>query len=391
MYNSLEAFLDNKPLYYDKIDYDAISVSWDILKNCIELPYVIHIVGTNGKGSTGRILASFLNQLDKNILHYSSPHILKFNERIWINGIDSNDEQLNNAHSKLQIILPPHLIEKLTYFEYTTLIALYLSSKMDFIVLEAGLGGEFDATNVVKNDLTLITTIGLDHQDFLGDTIEEIASTKMRSCDTKFILGYQIYKDKIDITKDEVLKEKNELIFDDSYIDQLKQIVLNNSDILLPEYLEYNLSLSLKALNHLGFLSDSLVLPTLFGRFEYIEKNITIDVGHNPIAAFMILNQLQKNNQKVKLIYNSYKDKDYNEVIKILKPVIQEVQIIKCDDDRMVESKQLKKIINNLSVNVIDFDILDMNDEDQYLVFGSFIVVNEFLNIYKEKKNVSKR
>ena len=70
------------------------------------------------------------------------------------------------AHHKLQSILTKELLEKLTYFEYTTLLALYLSDQEDYLVLEAGLGGEFDATNVVKNDLTIVTTLGLDHQNF---------------------------------------------------------------------------------------------------------------------------------------------------------------------------------------------------------------------------------
>jgi dihydrofolate synthase/folylpolyglutamate synthase len=146
----LEEYLNSKPLYYDKIDYNTIELAWKKLEPHIKLPYVIHIVGTNGKGSTGRYLASFLHQLGKETLHYSSPHIIKFNERIWINGSDSSDKQLDIAHEKLQNILDEELKNHLTYFEYTTLIAILLSDGFDYIVLEAGLGGEFDATNIVK-------------------------------------------------------------------------------------------------------------------------------------------------------------------------------------------------------------------------------------------------
>lgn len=176
---SLTEFLELKTLYYDKIDFNTIKVAWEFLRLYVRLPYVIHIVGTNGKGSTGRFLAHHLHCLGYETLHYSSPHILKFNERIWINGNDVTNEALQNAHETLQEILPLYIIEKLTYFEYTTLLALLLSSKMDYLVLEAGLGGEFDATNVVINDLSLITAIDLDHQQFLGDTIKDIASTKL--------------------------------------------------------------------------------------------------------------------------------------------------------------------------------------------------------------------
>ena len=81
---SLEAFLDLKTLYYDKIDFNTIKIAWEFVRLYVKLPYVIHIVGTNGKGSTGRFLASYLHQSNYKTLHYSSPHILKFNERIWI-------------------------------------------------------------------------------------------------------------------------------------------------------------------------------------------------------------------------------------------------------------------------------------------------------------------
>ena len=78
-------------------------------------------------------------------------------KRIWINGKDSTDLELDFGHEKLQNILSPELLDKLTYFEYTTLLGLLLSSERDYVVLEAGLGGEFDATNVVKNDLSVLT------------------------------------------------------------------------------------------------------------------------------------------------------------------------------------------------------------------------------------------
>ncbi len=178
---SLKQVLKHKTMYYEKIDFSIIKKSYDIISKYIELPYIIHIVGTNGKGSTGRFLAHYLWKKSFKTLHYSSPHILKFNERIWINGKDSLDFELNFASKKLQKYLPLNLLEKLTYFEYTTLLAFVLADNLDYLVLEAGLGGEFDATNVAKNNLSLITTIDLDHQSFLGNTIEEIAKTKMRS------------------------------------------------------------------------------------------------------------------------------------------------------------------------------------------------------------------
>jgi dihydrofolate synthase/folylpolyglutamate synthase len=334
------------------------------------LPYIIHIIGTNGKGSTGRFIASFLQQQNKTVLHYSSPHIVEFNERIWIDGTNSSDIELNTAHKKLQQLLPLNLIEKLTYFEYTTLIALYLSSSMEYLVLEAGLGGEFDATNVVINDLTVITTIDIDHQEFLGNTIEKIATTKMRSCDNAFIISPQV-NDEVYKIKDQLLKEKKEI--------KLKKYPLLEEANSLPNYLQNNLQVALSVLEYLQIDCNNYLIPKLFGRFQKITDNITIDVGHNPLAAKAIALELKKSNEKVILIYNSYKDKDYKEVLRTLQPFIKEIQIIDCDDKRMVNINELEFFIKSLCLNIKYFDIMNIRRDNHYLVFGSFLVVENFL------------
>lgn len=368
---SLNKFLDQKALYYDKIDYDTIRASWDILKQTTTLPYVIHLVGTNGKGSTGRFLAHYLNQLSYKTLHYSSPHILKFNERIWINGSDVDDDTLEKSHQKLHRLLPNEILEKLTYFEYTTLLALLLSSGFDYLVLEAGLGGEFDATNVVKNDLSLITTIDLDHQSFLGDTVKEIATTKLRSCDTKMIVNKQVHPEVYEVAQGYDYMEVEE--FDVSRF------------TFMPEYLLQNLKLALTALKYLDIHIDMNLFKDikLFGRCQRIEENITIDVGHNPLAARAIVEEFRKKDEKVSLIYNSFKDKDYKEVLKILEPIVTEVLILKVSDNRMVNKEILTNICDNLSLSRGDFENID--EKKNYLVFGSFSVVEEFIKVRSEK------
>ncbi len=364
----LEEYLNSKPLYYDDIDYNNVNEAWAILKPYITLPYVIHIVGTNGKGSTGRFLASFLYQHSKSTLHYSSPHIIEFNERVWINGLNSTNEQLDFAHTKLQNILPIDLIKKLTYFEYTTLVALVLSSDLDFIVLEAGLGGEFDATNIVQNNLTLITTIGLDHVEFLGDTIEKIASTKMRACDNQYILGYQVSKIEVNNAKENILKDRIEIPLNSS-------ITFPKDTQNLPLYLKNNLRLALSALEFLGLSNTNLSLPKLFGRCQKYKENITIDVGHNSLAATVLLREFLA--KKINLIYNSYSDKDYAAVLMILKPIIKKLYIISIDDSRIAATKDIELVCDKLNIEYCDYKTISKDEE--YLVFGSFKVVEEFL------------
>ncbi|RXJ89757.1 bifunctional folylpolyglutamate synthase/dihydrofolate synthase [Arcobacter sp. CECT 8983] len=373
---SLEEVLKHKTMYYEKIDFSIVQNSWEILSKHLTLPFIIHIVGTNGKGSTGRFLSHYLYKKGFRTVHYSSPHIRKFNERIWINGRDSSDIELQLASSKLQEILPLNLLEKLTYFEYTTLLAFVLSSSFDYLVLEAGLGGEFDATNVVKNDLSLITTIDLDHQSFLGNTIEEIARTKMRSVDTKMIIGYQtsdkVYETALKV-KDELKDEFNK----DIVIQTFKEFDKYSLDKKFASFLKLNLHLVIEALKELNIdiNLDIFNEVKLTGRCEKIAENITIDVGHNPLAARFLVEEF--NNKKVHLIYNSYADKDYKEVLKTLKPIITKITILDLKDKRIVDKNNLLEICHNLNIMVTSLENIEPDEE--YLVFGSFLVVEKFL------------
>ena len=374
----LQGFLEHKTLYYDKIDFSFVKSSWDILSSKMKLPFVIHIVGTNGKGSTGRFLAHYLHKKNYEVLHYSSPHIMKFNERIWINGSDVSDENLEFAHQFLQELFEIELLEKLTYFEYTTLLAFYLSKDFDYLVLEAGLGGEFDATNVVPNDISLITTIGLDHQSFLGNTVEEIATTKMRSVDNKMIIGYQVYESVIKTAyevKKQILKERDKNI----EIIEVKEFDKYSINDKFASYLKRNLHLVITCLNELKIPIDLKLFDDvpLFGRCQKIASNITIDVGHNPLAALVLADEFK--NKKINLIYNSYGDKDYKSVLTILKPIIKKISIIELDDKRIAKKEDLEELIKELDLEEEKTIKIEKNEE--YLIFGSFLVVEKFLTL----------
>jgi len=373
----LVEFLNYKTMYYDKIDFSYVQKSWDILSSHIKIPFVIHIVGTNGKGSTGRYLASYLNKIDKKVLHYSSPHIKKFNERIWINGLDVSDFELQKAHEFLTSIYDEELLKILTYFEYTTLLALYLSKDVEYLVLEAGLGGEFDATNIVKNDLSLITTIDLDHQSFLGNTIKAIATTKMRSVDTKMLVGYQVHNEVKDIAYEvkKQIKEERDLDIEIEIIENFNKYTFAAN---IPKYLQRNLHLVIKCLEQLNINIDLKLFEDmkLQGRCQKVSSNITIDVGHNPLAAKVILEEFK--DKKLTLIYNSYKDKDFKEVLNILKPIIKEIFLIEVDDDRIALKSELQEIVKDLKIK--ELDKLEFIKENEYLVFGSFMVVEKFLD-----------
>jgi len=383
---TFELFITNKPLYYKEIDYNRIHIAYNILKPHIQKPMIIHIVGTNGKGSTGRIMATLLQASGKRIGHFSSPHILKFNERIWINGEDISDEDLEKAHAKLYPILGQKMSEALSYFEYTTLLALVAMEKLDIVVLEAGLGGEFDATNVVSKDLTLITPIGLDHQDFLGDTIKSIATTKINSIEKEAIVGFQPYREVYNIARDISTKKGTKLyILEECYSRvEAKKIEEITKKLDWSHYLYENSLLAINALNilNLPYNIDDLKLVKLFGRFYSILPNVIIDVGHNLLATEAIIKALEEKygSKKIVLIYNSLNDKDYIAILKKIKKHIKRVEIISIETQRALEIIKLEQKLKELS---IEFNVFkNINNYENYLVFGSFYVVEAFIKKY---------
>jgi dihydrofolate synthase/folylpolyglutamate synthase len=376
--SKLLKFLEEKPLYYKEIDYDRMPRVWSSIKDNIKLPKVVHIVGTNGKGSTGRFLATYLYKIGKRVLHYSSPHILEFNERIWIDGKNVDYSILDEVHLKLLDILGDK-VNGLSYFEYTTLIAIYLSQDVDYLILEAGLGGELDATNVVENDLSLITPIGFDHQAFLGDTIQEIATTKLKSIDNRAIVATQEHKEVYRVLEDlnKEYSAPNDVLTKDD-LEGINNFIIKNS---FASYLTQNLALAMSVVKYFGYSLDLTLIDDikLFGRCQKIAPNITVDVGHNPLAAKVIAKEFA--NKKIDLIYNTFSDKDYREVLKILKPIINKVLIIDVDDSRVEKRDILESTLNELKLNYSSFDSIESKKD--YLVFGSFSVVERFLKTYR--------
>jgi len=372
-------FLENKPLFYDEIDYQRMPRIWQKIKSNFKIGKIIHIVGTNAKGSTGRFIAWYLYKSGLKVGHYSSPHILNFNERIWYNGKDIDDSSLQEAHKYLSDILETDDLESLSYFEYTTLMAVYILQDCDYIVLEAGLGGEFDATQVFKKYLSVITPIGYDHQEFLGNNIKDIALTKLRSIQKKAIVSKQPYDEVFQIT--ERLSKSKDLEI------QFYKNLINNEDIKsvesfaqrknIPNFLKDNLLLSISVLKYLDFKIDINYFDDLilFGRCQKVSKNITIDVGHNILAAKALRKSFE--GSKIILIYNTYKDKDYKEILNILKPVIERVEILPVDSKRIENISIIKQSIKDIKLKVKIFEKIDSKKE--YLVFGSFSVVEEFL------------
>jgi len=380
----LEDFLNEKPLYYDVIDYDRMPRIYKKIKENFKIPKIVHLIGTNGKGTTGRFLASALRSLGHSTGHYTSPHIVNFNERIWINSEEISDEELDKAHRELLEMLSERDATALSYFEYTTLLAMQTFQGLDYVVMEAGLGGEYDATAVFPKTLTLVTPIDFDHQAFLGSTIKEIASTKLNAITNNAIIAKQIHKEVKEATDFLVLKKSLNVSQIEDFLDDLdlKKIARVAKKQSLVPYMVENLKLSVSALKflRLNYSESDFDDSKLFGRLTPFGKNTLLDVGHNLLAAKAILNALKET--KYVLVYNSYIDKNYKEILKLLKPIIKRVEIIDVGQARIVPKETLIETLIDLGLEHRDFDVVD--DSQEYLVFGSFSVVEEFLRTFNE-------
>ncbi|WP_246032269.1 bifunctional folylpolyglutamate synthase/dihydrofolate synthase [Sulfurimonas crateris] len=380
----LKEYLDLKPLYYEKIDYERMPRVYEKVKAALPTPKIVHIIGTNGKGTTGRFLADALFSIGYSTGHYTSPHILEFNERIYMDGKNASDSELQEAHQELQEILRKDYATSLSYFEYTTLLAMLVFRKCDYVVMEAGLGGEHDATAVFPKTLTLVTPIAYDHEAFLGSNIKEIATTKLNAVQKSAILGVQKYEEVYRAAERLAAEKLLNIYRVDEILDESDRKIRDEvaKRYSLAPYLIQNLSLSIAALKFLGldYSAENFSCEQLFGRLTKIAKNITIDVGHNVLAAQSIADALK--GEKVVLVYNSYRDKNYQEILKVLKPILLHVEIIAINDQRAASIEDIKTVLTNIGVKYKQFKAI--KSEFNYLVFGSFSVVETFLREYYE-------
>jgi len=387
---NLPNFLNTKPLYYKEIDHERIHHAYERLSPHIRRPKTIHIVGTNGKGSTGRMIAHLAWQGENGeglrVGHYTSPHIIRFNERIWHNGHDTTDATLEAAHERLYAILGRKMSEGLSYFEYTTLLAFVVFEKCDLMVLEAGLGGEYDATNVCPKELSVFTPIGIDHQAFFGETIDEIAATKLRSMQPggQALIALQPYPETLEVAK-AIAKERETALFFaekkfDEHFDGGVGVGVPRPTGLAtwPKFLIENAGVAMQALDILNIPYDpqSLLSVELFGRYYPLRENIRIDVGHNPLAARALVEVMEPDTV---LIYNSLDDKDYQAVLLTLQPKLKRIEIIPIDSQRAATRGAIETAVAETGLPYRTFDGT-IDPEEHYLVFGSFYVVEAMLN-----------
>lgn len=360
--------------------------AFKFVQGAFKIPKIIHVVGTNGKGSTGRFLAQMLAR-DHSVGHYTSPHIFEFRERFWINGAVASADALETAHERLIKILPPEVARSLSYFEYATLLCAVLFEGCDFFVCEAGVGGEFDATNVFDKRLSVFTPIGFDHTALLGDTLERIATTKFNAMADVALMNDDMSELCAGIARGIAAKKGATLKFASQNLsnEDKNEIKIYADKFGLPEFLRSNLTLSSSAFKELGFSLNlaNLGALSLGGRCEKIAPNVTIDVGHNEMAAQALVKRFA--GKKLNLIFNAFADKDIKAVLKAIKPIVKKTYIIEYETPgRELATAQVKDALRQLDMEFEGF--ADVRADEEYLAFGSFYLVEAFLKRYRGAK-----
>nr|EJB95635.1 folC bifunctional protein [Helicobacter pylori Hp H-23] len=383
----MKAFLETKPKEYHQFDPSRFIQIYKDFKNAFfEIQAkVIHVVGTNGKGSTGRFLTLLLADQNFKVLHFTSPHVFEFRERFYLNGSVVKESVLENAHQQLQ----SHAFSNAcSYFEYATLLAVMLAKDCDYLVLEAGLGGEFDSTNALEKTLSVFTPIDYDHKEFLGDSLESIATTKLKAMGPLNVIAPQ--QELVLNVAQKIAKDKRTQL-----IVVQNEISKGVSDYIeryhLAHFLAMNLEVALKAFETLMPCNKQEVLKNLkpldlIGRCELLSPNILIDVGHNPHSAKALKEEIKRIfNAPIVLIYNCYQDKDAFLVLEILKPVVKKVLILELHNERIIQLEKLKGILETLGLEHALFE--ELKENENYLVYGSFLVANAFYERYPKKRD----
>ena len=290
---------------------------------------IIHVAGTNGKGSVSSMLASCLAASGMSVGLYTSPHLLDFRERIKTVG-PKGWEMVSKDYVQDFLETRPDEIEHLSFFEITTGLAFkwFADRKVDIAVIEVGLGGRLDSTNIIESELAVVTSIGLDHCALLGSTREQIASEKggiFKSGAKALVWGHDAQTDPVfeECARNSGahLHYADELINDNA----LEAIDFDRMD-LRGEYQRDNVRTALAALSLLGIkaapgaIEHTAQRTGLRGRWEILSEhpNVICDIGHNPAALARNFAQLGSSGRPLTIVYGIMADKALDDIAPLM-------------------------------------------------------------------------
>lgn len=417
--DSLETWLS----YLEKSHFKPIDMGLERIRKVAEeldllkpAPYVITVAGTNGKGSTCKLLEMVLLKAGLKVGVYSSPHLIHYNERVRIQGQAVGNADLITTFDYIE----QHKSASLTYFEFGTLAALDLfrKAKIDVAILEVGLGGRLDATNIVDPDFAVITSIDIDHVEFLGDNREAIGREKagIFRPNIPVVIGEPDCPQSIlDYAKElqcHVFRRDIDWTFSAESDCLQWQSKTKSLTVPLPKIPQPNCATALAVLTQLPFeLSDEILVQAvaeaqMTARFQLLGEQdfatfsqnrplaqVIIDVGHNPHAARYLADRLAEwvqPNRKIYAVFSALVDKDLSGIVEPLEELIDEWYCAGLQDYRgqsgaEVKNKLLTALPNAKAVayeNVIEASQVlfeTASEQDIILVFGSFHTVADFV------------
>jgi dihydrofolate synthase/folylpolyglutamate synthase len=283
----------------------------------------IHVAGTNGKGSSSHMLASILQEAGYKVGLYTSPHLKDFRERIRINGKPVSETHVVNFIAAHKYFIEAH---SFSFFEMTVGMAFdyFAKEKVDVAVIEVGLGGRLDSTNIIIPEISLITNIGYDHMDILGDTLEKIAAEKAGVIKPRVPVVVSEYQPEIALV---FLEKANEKMTEITFASQKKLPFYPTS--LLGDYQKRNIKGVLATIDKLkNFKVDEAHIKNglqnvamntgLQGRWQLLGKNpkVICDTAHNQEGLSLVLAQLLKENYKtLHFVLGFVKEKDLDAIL----------------------------------------------------------------------------
>jgi dihydrofolate synthase/folylpolyglutamate synthase len=356
---------------------------------------MIHIGGTNGKGSTSNMLASVLQEQGYKVGLYNSPHLIDFTERIKINGVNCEKEFVFDFIQKLRNI-PEEILP--SFFEFTTIMAFeyFYQKKVDFAIIEVGLGGRLDSTNIIKPLVSAITNVDLDHQNILGETLEEIATEKAGIVKPNIPI---ISGDERDLVKNIIQQKAIEN--HSEFIDATKVSTDLETD-LKGNYQKKNIRVVLALVDELRKqnikISESSLEKGLMkvhqntkfiGRWFQFSGNplIICDTAHNQAGLEMVFDQLNAIDKYKHIVLGFVNDKKIDEVLKIL-PKNAQYYFVKPAINRGRNPKEYEDLLIYAKIDFQIFETVDAGfqaakikckPQEMIFVGGSNFVVGEFL------------
>jgi dihydrofolate synthase/folylpolyglutamate synthase len=357
----------------------------------------IHIAGTNGKGSVCAMIDSILRMQGYKTGLYTSPHLKRFNERIKVNGIDIPDERLEELVKRVRQFYTCQ-----TFFEITTAIAFlyFAEEKADFVVLEVGLGGRLDATNVVVPLVSVITNISIEHADILGDILEKIAYEKAGIIKENIPIITLAKNSALNVIKGIAKKKNAEVIIPNFSVKNGKLSIGKHKNLelcLKGDFQFPNAAIAvavIDTLNKIGFpVSEAAIRNGLknakwHGRLEFIDKNVLVDCAHNPAGISVLADEvkkIRKNYNKIISVIAILKDKDREKMLEIISSFSDYIIFCMPKIARASEPEELAKMVKipNETVhdakNALKKARKIANDGDLVVVAGSIYVIGEVI------------